>query len=100
MPKFQVTWSENGDDPRSFDYTYDTDVLTLTEAREVKKWTGLNPIQWINDMDDPDSVAALACVLRRRDDEENLRFSDVDLNYYSFKVKALDEPDPQVADSA
>lgn len=101
MAQFTVSWSEVGDNPKTYEHTYDSDVLTLSEAREIKKWTTLNPIQWISDMNEPDNMAAMVCLLRRRDGESELRFTDVDFNYQSFKV-ALDEdaePDPPVADS-
>lgn len=77
----------------------------LKEAREVKKWIGLNPPQmWLAVAeDDPEALTALLCILRRRDGQPDLKFSDVDADYGSMVFvlsdpAAEEEPDPTKAD--
>lgn len=94
MAQYNVTWTDMpADGGRSYEFVYDTECLGLREARDVKKWTGMNPPEWLAAMgiDDPDALGAMVCLLRRREGEPDLRFSDVDLNYGSMKLEAVVE---------
>lgn len=68
----------------------------LSEARDVKKWTGLTPPQmWASIAeDDPEALTALLCVLRRRAGQD-VRFSDVEANFGAMRAEPLNLPDEE-----
>lgn len=68
-------------------YEYDPDSLLVSEFRQIKKVTGLSRKGWyegLND-DDPDAVAALIYILRRRTGED-VRFADIDGEWSSLTI--------------
>lgn len=94
-----------GDDEYEFDQTQ----LMLSETRLVKQWTGLSPAQWergLSDMD-PDCVAALVCLLKRRAGED-IDFETLDFDYAQFEIldddtdptKGEEEPSPSTRPDA
>lgn len=71
-------------------YDYDPDSLLFSEFREIKKVTGLSRSKWFEALfeDDVDAVAALIYVLRKRKGED-VRFSDIDAPYSTYKVRVV-----------
>lgn len=82
-------------------YEFSRSHWMLSEARDVKKWVGLNPPQmWVAiGQDDPEALTALLCVLRRRAGQD-VRFSEVDADYGAMTLEIVggmetdDESDP------
>lgn len=85
------------------DQTYDHDPnrFMSSEARAVKRATGMNPDEFNKGLaeDDPFAVAALVWVLRRRAGEPDLAFDDCDFNMSELSL-VEDEPDPTPAGPA
>lgn len=85
------------------DQTYEHDPARFmsSEARAVKRAIGMNPDEFNKGLgeDDPDAVAALVWILRRRAGEPDLAFDDCDFNLSELKFLP-DEPDPTPAGPA
>lgn len=75
-------------------YDFDKSKLMLSEARLVKEWTGLSPAQWEKGLSqmDPDCVAALVGLLKRRAGEE-VDFDTLDFDFGAFGF--VEEPADQ-----
>lgn len=71
-----------------------------SEAREVKKWVGMNPPQfWVAvGQDDPEALTALVCILRRRNGQPDLKFSDTTFNYGALTFEPVDAPEIEEPD--
>lgn len=85
------------------EYEWDTERLLVAEARELKVHTGFTPPRWLMALDegDPDAIAGLIYLARKRAGE-TLRFSDLDtLDYHDFDYQPLEDPeaDEQPGDS-
>lgn len=77
-------------------YDFDQNRLMLSEAMAVKTYTGLTIPDWQKALEafDPQAVAALVWILKKRAGEE-VRFSELDFNLADFEVETdEDEPDP------
>ena len=73
------------------EYEWDTDRLLVAEARELKTYTGFTPPRWLAalDEDDPDAIAGLIYMAKKRAGE-TLRFSDLDgLDYADFSMEPV-----------
>lgn len=88
------------------EYEWDSDRLLVAEARELKTYTGFTPPRWLAALDesDPDAVAALIFLAKKRAGE-TLRFSDLDtLDYADFEMEVVDpeqnDTDAQPAEEA
>lgn len=80
-------------------YEWDSERLLVAEARELKLHTGFTPPRWLAALDeqDPDALAALIYMAKKRAGE-TLRFSDLDgLDYADFEMEAV-EPEPEGQD--
>lgn len=78
------------------EYEWDSDRLLVAEARELKTYTGFTPPRWLAALDeqDPDALAALIYMAKKRAGE-SLRFSDLDtLDYANFELEAMN-PEPE-----
>lgn len=78
-------------------YDFDQEHLLVAEARELKTYTGLTPPRWgpLIDEGDPDAVAFLIFLSKKRAGE-TLRFSDLDsLDYADIAVEAVDGPETE-----
>ncbi|MEV7684465.1 hypothetical protein [Streptomyces bungoensis] len=76
-------------------YEWDSERLLVAEARELKLHTGFTPPRWLAALDeqDPDALAALIYMAKKRAGE-TLRFSDLDgLDYADFEMEAVEEPE-------
>ncbi|MYR84088.1 hypothetical protein GTY41_03795 [Streptomyces sp. SID685] len=74
------------------EYEWDGDRLLVAEARELKVHTGFTPGRWLAAVDegDPDALAALIYLAKKRAGE-TLRFSDLDtLDYADFDLEVAD----------
>ncbi|HWU24077.1 MAG TPA: hypothetical protein VN088_21255 [Nocardioides sp.] len=74
------------------EYEWDSDRLLVAEARELKTYTGFTPPRWLAALDeqDPDALAALIYMAKKRAGE-SLRFSDLDtLDYANFELEVVD----------
>ncbi|WP_435251705.1 hypothetical protein [Streptomyces tendae] len=75
-------------------YDFDQEHLLVAEARELKTYTGLTPPRWAMGIDegDPDAVAFLIFLSKKRAGE-TLRFSDLDnLDYADIEIEPVEEP--------
>lgn len=82
-------------------YEYDGDRLLLAEARELKAYTGFTPGKWGVGIDegDPDALAFLIYLSKKRAGE-TLRFSDLDtLNYADIEMESIDPVADESADA-
>lgn len=78
------------------EYEWDSDRLLVAEARELKVHTGFTPPRWLAALDeqDPDALAALIYMAKKRAGE-SLRFSDLDtLDYADFELE-VEDPDAE-----
>jgi len=67
-------------------YEFDDDRLDVSEVRDLRKVTGFGFVEfWQNFAEvDPDCVAGLVWLTRRRNGETDLRFTEVNFDFMEF----------------
>lgn len=81
-------------------WTLDLGRLMIPEAKDLKRYTGMAPLGWIDALEQNDPLAAQFAVwLARTRAGEDVAFADVDLNLLAMRiVREADEEDPVPSD--
>lgn len=82
-------------------WTLDLGRLMIPEAKDLKRYTGLAPLGWIDALEQNDPLAAQFAVwLARTRAGETIAFADVDLNLLAMRIvrDGDDDEDPVPSD--
>lgn len=88
MAKFEIKDTTQGP------WTLDLGVLMIPEALELKRFTGLGPRSWIDELGEDEPLAVrFAFYLARKRNGEDVVFADVDVNLFDMSLTVVeDEP--------
>ena len=86
MAKFEIKDTTQGP------WTLDLGVLMIPEALELKRFTGLGPRAWIDELGEDEPLAVrFAFYLARKRNGEDIAFADVDVNLFDMSLTVVED---------